>query len=107
MSPEQLAGYKIDGRSDLFSLGVMFYQMAAGRLPFAGDSMAQLMYRIANEAHPDIRQIDPNLPQCLVFVIDKALKKKVEERFQTGADMAKAIRACALIMEKTAAKEAT
>ena len=105
MSPEQLAGHKIDGRSDLFSLGVMLYQMAAGRLPFEGDSMAQLMYRIANEAHPDIRQVNPKLPQCLVFVIDKALKKNVAERFQTGADMAKAIRACLLIMEKTAAKE--
>jgi serine/threonine protein kinase len=50
MSPEQLAGKKIDGRSDLFSLGVMLFQMSCGKLPFEGDSMAQLMFKIANEA---------------------------------------------------------
>jgi eukaryotic-like serine/threonine-protein kinase len=107
MSPEQLAGHKIDGRSDLFSLGVMLYQMACGRLPFEGDSMAQLMYKIANEPHTDIRQINPALPKSLSFVLDKALKKVVTERYQTGAEFAKAIRACALVIEKTASVAAT
>ncbi|MGV2480554.1 UNVERIFIED_CONTAM: protein kinase, partial [Salmonella enterica subsp. enterica serovar Weltevreden] len=64
MSPEQLAGKKIDGRSDLFSLGVMLFQMVCGRLPFEGDSMAQLMFRIANEQHPDIRDLRPDVPDC-------------------------------------------
>ncbi|MCP2936417.1 protein kinase, partial [Salmonella enterica subsp. enterica serovar Typhimurium] len=59
MSPEQLAGKKIDGRSDLFSLGVMLFQLVCGKLPFEGDSMAQLMFRIANEPHPDIRDLRP------------------------------------------------
>jgi serine/threonine protein kinase len=59
MSPEQLAGKKIDGRSDLFSLGVMLFQMASGKLPFEGDSMAQLMFKIANEPHPPIRELNP------------------------------------------------
>ena len=54
MSPEQLAGKKIDGRSDLFSLAVSLYQLLCGRLPFDGESMAQLMFRIANEPAPDI-----------------------------------------------------
>jgi serine/threonine-protein kinase len=95
MSPEQLAGKKIDGRSDLFSLGVMLYQMSCGKLPFEGDSMAQLMFRIANEPHPDIRAINPDLPDCLLAIIDKALTKDPDVRYQTGAEFAKDIRTCA------------
>jgi serine/threonine-protein kinase len=95
MSPEQLAGTKIEGQSDLFSLGVSLYQMVCGKLPFEGDSMAQLMFRIANEPHADIRAISPDVPVCLVTVINKALAKKMEERYQTGQEMAEAIRQCA------------
>jgi serine/threonine-protein kinase len=95
MSPEQLAGKKIDGRSDLFSLGVMLYQMSCGKLPFEGDSMAQLMFRIANEPHPDIRGVNPDLPDCLVAIIDRAMTKDPDARYQTGAEFAKDIRTCA------------
>jgi serine/threonine-protein kinase len=95
MSPEQLAGNKIDGQSDLFSLGVSLYQMTCGKLPFEGDSLAQLMFRIAAEPPADILSISPDVPPCVVAVIDKALAKKVEERFQTGQEMAEAIRQCA------------
>ena len=94
MSPEQLAGKKIDGRSDLFSLGVMLYQMSCGKLPFEGDSVAQLMFRIANEPHPDVRSVNPDLPDCLVAIIDKALVKDPEARYQTGAEFARDIRTC-------------
>jgi CHASE2 domain-containing sensor protein len=94
MSPEQLAGKKIDGRSDLFSLGVMLFQMSCGKLPFEGDSMAQLMFRIANEAHPDIRSINPDLPDCVVDIIGKALTKDPDARYQTGAEFARDIRTC-------------
>lgn len=95
MSPEQLAGKKIDGRSDLFSLGVTLYQMTCGKLPFHGDSMAQLMFRIANDRHPDILSLNPDLPPCLREIIEAALAKSPEERFQNGAQMAAAIRECA------------
>jgi len=94
MSPEQLAGKKIQGSSDLFSLGVTLYQMACGHLPFTGDSMAQLMFKIANEPHVDILTHNPNLPPCLVDIINKALSKQPEERFQTGDELAQAIRTC-------------
>ncbi|NJD35802.1 MAG: CHASE2 domain-containing protein [Betaproteobacteria bacterium] len=94
MSPEQLAGKKIDGRSDLFSLGVMLYQMSCGKLPFEGDSMAQLMFRIANEPHPDIRGVNPGLPDCLVAIIDRAMTKDPDARYQTGAEFAQDIRTC-------------
>ena len=94
MSPEQLAGRKIDGRSDLFSLGVTLYQMSCGQLPFGGDSMAQLMYKIANEPHPDIRTIRPDLPDCLVAIIDRTLVKDPDQRYQTGAEMAHDLKTC-------------
>ena len=95
MSPEQLAGTKIEGQSDLFSLGVTLYQMVCGKLPFEGDSMAQLMYRIANEPPTDILTIKDDVPPCVLAIIDKALSKKREDRYQTGHEMAEAIRQCA------------
>ncbi|MFZ3324294.1 MAG: serine/threonine-protein kinase [Usitatibacter sp.] len=92
MSPEQLAGKKIDGRSDLFSLGVTLYQMLSGRLPFEGESMTQLMFAIANNPHPPIREMNPALPEWIDAIIDKALAKDFEKRYQTGAEFAEAIR---------------
>ncbi len=84
MSPEQLAGKKVDGRSDLYSLGVMLFQMLAGVLPFRGDSMSELMYKIANEEAPDIRIIRPELPPALADVVALSLSKRPETRYQAG-----------------------
>ena len=84
MSPEQLAGKKVDGRSDLYSLGVMLFQMLAGVLPFRGDSMAELMFKIANTEPPDIRVIRPELPIGLADVVARALSKRPETRYQDG-----------------------
>ena len=95
MSPEQLAGKKIQGSSDLFSLGASLYQLACGKLPFEGDSMAQLMYRIANEPHTDILSVRADLPPCLVAIVNKSLAKQVEDRYANGAEMAEALRQCA------------
>src|SRR5437764_968048 len=92
MSPEQLQGQKIDGRSDLFSLAVSLYQLICGKLPFEGDSMAQLMYRIANEHAPDILQLHPSLPPALVAFLDRAMAKDAGERYQTGVEFAGALR---------------
>ncbi|GAB6042345.1 CHASE2 domain-containing serine/threonine-protein kinase [Endothiovibrio diazotrophicus] len=103
MSPEQLAGKKVDGRSDLFSLGVMLFQMLTGQLPFQGDSMAALMFKIANESHPDPLSIRPELPPCIRSVLDKALCKDPGQRYQTGKEFALGVRQCAL--EMTGKKE--
>jgi eukaryotic-like serine/threonine-protein kinase len=93
MSPEQIAGKKVDGRSDLYSLGVMLFQMLAGVLPFRGDSMAELMYKIANEEAPDIRIIRPEIPQKLADVVAMSLSKRVETRYQDGDQFASDLRA--------------
>jgi serine/threonine-protein kinase len=94
MSPEQLAGKKIDGRSDLFSLAVSLYQLLCGRLPFDGESMAQLMFRIANEPAPDILEANPKVPAALAVFLSRAMAKEAGARFQTGEEFAQALRAC-------------
>ena len=94
MSPEQLAGKKIDGRSDLFSLGVTLYQLCCGKLPFTGESMAQLMFKIANEPHEDILRVRPDVPPALAAIIDRALAKDITQRYQDGNEMARDRRDC-------------
>ena len=94
MSPEQLAGQKIEGRSDLFSLGVTLYQLACGKLPFTGESMAQLMFKIANEQHADLRTHNAAVPEGLSAVVNKALAKDPSQRYQDGEQMARALRQC-------------
>ena len=95
MPPEQLAGKRVGGRSDLYSLGALFYQMLTARLPFEADSLASLMYKITNEPHVPARSIRPELPPCISKITDKALQKAPENRYQTGADFAKDLRLCA------------
>lgn len=84
MSPEQIAGHKVDGRSDLYSLGVMLFQLLTGKLPFRGDSMAQLMFKIANEPAPDVRTFREALQPELALVVARSLAKQPEARYQDG-----------------------
>jgi serine/threonine-protein kinase len=98
MSPEQLSGKKVDGRSDLFSLGVTMYQLLAGQLPFQADSMATLMFKIANEAHAPVTLLRGELPDDVNKIIEKALQKDPEQRYQRGAEFAKDVRACAALI---------
>ena len=88
MSPEQLAGKKVDGRSDLYSLGVMLFQLLTGVLPFRGDSMAELMFKIANEEAPDVRVIRPELSEELARIVALMLHKRQELRYQDGGQVA-------------------
>lgn len=93
MSPEQLAGAKVDGRADLFSLGVTMYEMLTGEKPFTGETVATLMFRIANAEHPRIEAARADLPPGIAAIIDRALAKNPEQRYQRGSEMAKDIRA--------------
>ena len=107
MSPEQLAGKKVDGRSDLYSLGVMLFQLLTGVLPFRGESMAELMYKIANEEAPDVRMIRKDLPESLANVVALALSKRPETRYQDGDSFAGDLRSVLAEMSGGAPSAAT
>jgi len=99
MSPEQLAGRRVDGRSDLYSLGVMMFQLLTGALPHASESMAQLLSQIANDQAPDVRTLRPELPEQLANVVALALEKRPEVRYADGSQLASDLRAVAVLVK--------
>lgn len=93
MSPEQLSGQPIDGRSDLYSLGVALFQLLTGELPYRNDSMAQLMRAIAQEEVPSVCELRPELPGALGDVVAVSLQKHASMRYSDGHQMADDLRA--------------
>jgi serine/threonine-protein kinase len=104
MSPEQLEGRPLDGRSDQFALGVSLYQLLCGQLPFRAESMPRLMQKIATEPHSPVRQIRPELPECIDAILTRTLHKNADDRYVNCAEMAMALRECAASMEPTASE---
>jgi len=88
MSPEQIEGRAVDGRTDLFSLGVLFYELLTGEKPFVGDSITALMHNIVSQQAPPIKELAPSVPEWCGRILDKALAKKMEDRYQSGQEMA-------------------
>ncbi len=94
MSPEQVIGSKVDGRSDLFSLGAVLYELLCGQKPFKAESIATLMYTIANQPPLLITKIDPEIPQCCAYIAHRLLTKDLEKRYQRGKDVVEHIDLC-------------
>ena len=98
MAPEQMAGDLVDGRADLYSLGVVLFQLLTGRLPHEAPSLAMLMRQIANDAAPDVRSLRPELPEALANVVALALEKRVALRYADGHQLADDLHAVAAML---------
>jgi Tol biopolymer transport system component/predicted Ser/Thr protein kinase len=87
MAPEQIQGGEVDARSDIFSFGVVLYEMLTGHLPFVGEHEAAMMYSIINESPQPIQKYKPDLSSELLHIIDRALEKDPEDRYQAVREM--------------------
>jgi serine/threonine protein kinase len=94
MSPEQVTGTVADGRSDIFSLGIVLYEIAAGAAPFSAPDTAQFMHQIATATPPPPSALNERLPRVLDLIVARALEKDPEARYQSAAEMAADLRSC-------------
>jgi serine/threonine-protein kinase len=94
MSPEQIAGKKVDGRSDIFSLGVVLFELLAGRPPFTADHVAALLFAIAHTPHLPLATVRSDLPPGIQDVLDQMLQKDPVQRYPRARDVARDLRAC-------------
>ena len=92
MSPEQVAGQRLDGRSDLYSLGVILYEITVGRRPYSGENITAIFRAITQDNPVPPSEADPGVPKALSDLIVKGMHKNIDERFQSGTDMAAAFR---------------
>jgi eukaryotic-like serine/threonine-protein kinase len=92
MSPEQVRGGKLDGRSDLFSLGVVFYEALTGRKPFQAETLAAVLNAIMNSSPPPPHEVDASIPPELSAIVERAMARNLEERYARGKEMASDLR---------------
>ncbi|HEX9910186.1 MAG TPA: serine/threonine-protein kinase [Desulfatiglandales bacterium] len=104
MSPEQINGHEIDGRSDIFSLGVVFFELLTGVLPFHGKNLTNLFYQITQVKHTSPREINPKVPNPVEQIVNKTLSKDPEQRFQTCSDFARYLKAMINRIDQVKAK---
>jgi predicted Ser/Thr protein kinase len=97
MSPEQVKGKDLDGRTDLFSTGVILYEMATGERPFNGQNVTTIIYKIINETPVPPRELDVTIHPGLSMIITKCLSKDPEDRYQSGSDLATALKSYKII----------
>jgi len=94
MSPEQIQSHPIDARTDIFSFGVVLYQMLTGRLPFSGDNINSVWYQIVNEEPKKPSLINPEVPEMLDRIVAKCLAKKPEDRYLNANELAADLHSC-------------
>ncbi len=94
MSPEQIAGKKVDGRSDIFSLGVVLFELLTGQPPFTADNLSAVLFSIAHHPHPAIQTLRPDLPPMVQEIVDRALQKELAHRYWRAEQFAGELRAC-------------
>ena len=92
MAPEQIRGAPVDGRTDIFSLGICIYECLTRRKPFGGESLTSISYKIVHEAFPPIHEINPQIPDGYEDVVGLCLAKDPGKRYQRGRDLAIALR---------------
>jgi eukaryotic-like serine/threonine-protein kinase len=94
MSPEQIAGKKVDGRSDIFSLGIVLFELLTGQLPFTADNLSAVLFSIAHHPHPAIQPLRPDLPPMVQEIVNRALQKELPYRYRRADEFASELRAC-------------
>ena len=94
MSPEQIAGKKVDGRSDIFSLGVVLFELLTGQLPFTADNLSAVLFSITHNPHPSVQTLRPDLPCIAQEIVDRSLQKEVAHRYRRADEFAGQLRAC-------------
>ncbi|MEK7810562.1 MAG: serine/threonine-protein kinase, partial [Pseudomonadota bacterium] len=100
MSPEQVMGRLTDQRSDIFSLGVMLYEMLTGQAPFQGENINAIMYQTLNSIASPPSSLNSAVPEMLNFIVAKALAKDLDSRYQNARDLANDLRACRNVMPR-------
>jgi tetratricopeptide (TPR) repeat protein/predicted Ser/Thr protein kinase len=106
MAPEQVKGQPVDGRTDLFSLGVVLYESLTGKKPFAGDSLTAISYKIVHDPFVAPRRVDPKIPQGFEPILSKCLAKEPALRYQRGRDIAADLRKLGAALVAASQKEA-
>ncbi|MGD8531064.1 MAG: serine/threonine-protein kinase, partial [Syntrophobacterales bacterium] len=104
MSPEQISGMKVDGRSDIFSLGIVFYQLLTGELPFGGENLAAIMYQITTVEPEPPTKYNPKIYKAAVAILNRALEKSLEARYQSAKQMGDHLRLLAQKLDELKAK---